>query len=65
MCDSCNNEAVCSAFCSVLCDEQGSRWIESSEEWVEPVAVPAEPTPRNEKPEKELSSGTEEKSGQC
>jgi hypothetical protein len=26
-----------------LCDEQGSRWIESSEEWVEPVAVSAEP----------------------
>ena len=51
MCGSWNSEAVCSAFCSVLCDEQGSRWIESSEEWFEPVAVSAEPTPRNEKPD--------------
>jgi hypothetical protein len=31
MCGSWNSEAVCSAFCSVLCDEQGSRRIESSE----------------------------------
>jgi hypothetical protein len=50
MCGFWNSGAVWSAFSSVLCDEQGSRWIESSEEWVEPVAVPAEPTPRSEKP---------------
>jgi hypothetical protein len=50
MCGSWNSEADCSAFSSVFCDEQGSRWIESSEDRVEPVAVPAEPTPRDEKP---------------
>jgi hypothetical protein len=38
-----------------LCDEQGSRWIESSEEWVEPVAVPAEAMPIRKKWEEHLS----------